>query len=323
MKKQWGLGMHAFRRAVLATVSVAMAATLTACTGGEKSDDAGTAGEKKVSQQTDSRSAIAVMTAATRKTSEAKSAKVSMEMTVPGEAGGSVEMSGVMGWDPYALDMTMSGGALAAGGGPGKTRMIWLDEAMYMDMGEAAAADMDGKRWMKIDLGAMAEAASEENPETAEAMTAGLDNLGQSPAQQMGMLLDSPNIEFAGEEKVGDVATRHYKGSLTIKEALDANKSLEVLDEKEREQLLEQLETSGIEEYQIEAWVNEDDLPVRIDVRMETPEGTVDMTQKMSDFGADLSVQAPPASETMDLMKMLEELQGATEGSGAGAGSGV
>ncbi|MDT0382040.1 hypothetical protein RM572_25070 [Streptomyces sp. DSM 42041] len=311
--------MRAFRKAVLATVSVAMAATLTACTGGEKSDDAGKAGEEKVSQQTDSRSAIAVMTASTRKTSEAKSAKVSMEMTLPGQAGGTMEMNGVMGWDPYAMDMTMTGGELAGAGGAGGSRVIWLDDAMYMDMGEAAAADMEGKRWMKIDLGAVAESA--EDPEMAEAMTSGLDNLGQSPAQQMGMLLDSPNVKFAGEEKIDGVATRHYTGSLTIEEALKANKSLEVLEEKEREQLLDQLEASGIEEYRIEAWVNEEDLPVRIDVGMETPEGTVDMTQKMSDFGADVSVDAPPASETIDLMKMLEELQGA--GSTAGAGTGM
>lgn len=299
-----------------------MAATLTACTGGEKSEGSDKTGQK-VTQETESRSALAVMTAVTRKTSEAKSAKVDIEMTVPGETGGTVEMSGVMGWDPYAMDMTMSGGALAAagGGGPDKMRMIWLDDAMYMDMGEAASADMDGKRWMKIDLGAIAE--SSEDPAMAEAMTSGMDSMGQSPAQQMGMLLDSPNMEFVGEDKIDGVATRHYKGSLTLKEALEANKSLEVLDEKEREKLVKQLEASGIEDYRIEAWVDENDLPVRIDVTMETPEGTVEMSQRMSDFGADLSVKAPPAEKTMDLMKMLEELQGANAGTTAGAGSGI
>ncbi|MFR9675319.1 hypothetical protein [Streptomyces sp. TR06-5] len=295
---------------------MAMAVTLTACTGGEKSDDAGATGEKQVSRQTESHSALAVMTAATRRTSEAKSAKVSLEMTVPGNAGGTVRMSGVMGWDPYAMDVTMSGSAMSTGGGPEQTRMVWVDDVMYMDMGEAATAEMDGKRWMKIDMGAIAESA--EDPAMAEAMTSGMDNMGQSPAQQLGMLLDSPNIEFAGEQRIDGVDARHYTGSLTLQEALDANKSLEVLDKKEREKLVEQLEASGMKEYRIEAWVDEDDLPVRIDAEMETPEGTVETTQRMSDYGTDLSVTAPPASQTVDLMKMLEDLQDVNAGTGTG-----
>lgn len=313
--------MHLVRRTVVATASLALAATLAACTGGEESTKGADKSGQNASQGTETRSAVQAMTAATRKTSEAKSARVSMTMTVPGE-GGTVEVNGVMAWDPYAMDVTMTGSQLAATpDAPEKMRMVWLDEAMYMDMGEKAAAERDGKRWLKLDLQAIAESA--EDPALAKSMTSGMENMGQSPAQQMGLLLDSPNMKSLGEEKLDGVSTRHYKGSLTIEEMLDANKSLDVLDAKQREQLVEQLKTSGIKGYDIEAWINEDDLPVRIDVAMESPQGTIEMSQTMRDFGADLDLQAPPADETVDLMKMLEELQQGAGGTSAGAGTGI
>ncbi|MFD7438155.1 hypothetical protein [Streptomyces sp. NPDC059861] len=264
-----------------------------------------------------SRSVQQVLTVAYEKTAEAKSAKVEMTMSMPAamDGGGDMAMSGVMGWDPTVMDVTMKGSMLTAEPeAPEEVRMVWSDDVMYMDMGAAAAKDMDGKSWMKLDLKAAVEAAGD--PALTRQMTSGLDNLNQSPAEQLALLLESPNLKHVGSEKVDGVEAEHYKGTLTVKEMMESNKSLDVLEPGDRKKLLENVEKSGIKGYDTEVWVDKDDLPVRMDVTMRSPAGDVDMSMKLSDYGAKAEVEVPPAAETFDLFAMLKDLgeAGAAEG---------
>ncbi|MER7051949.1 hypothetical protein [Streptomyces sp. NPDC000351] len=266
--------------------------------GAEKKD--GASGADRTVQQ--------VLTAAYEKTSEAKSANVEMTMSTPAalDGGGDVTMSGVMGWDPTVMDMTMKGSMLATEpGAPEQVRMVWRDNVMYMDMGAAAAKDMDGKRWMKMDLAAAAESAG---AEAGGEMLSGLENMNQNPVEQLALLLESPNLKRVGEEKIDGVTAQHYKGTLTVKEVLASNDGLDVLEPKEREQLLKGIEKSGIKGYDTEVWVNDDDMPVRMDVGMDTPQGNVDMSMKLSDYGAKAEVEVPPTADTFDLFEMLKQL---------------
>ncbi|MEV2252997.1 hypothetical protein AB0I94_20850 [Streptomyces sp. NPDC050147] len=293
--------------AVLATALLCTGAV--ACTGSDKDGKSRGAG----SGETQSRSQVTeVITAAYEKTAKAKSAKVEMTMSAPKSmagASGDMKMSGVMGWDPTVMDMTMSGSALTEGApeAPKEIRMRWLDSVMYMDMGTAAAKDMDGKRWMKMDLTSIAEQAGDEK--LAKQMTGGLDSMNQDPAQQLAMLLDSPNLKHVGPAKVDGVQTQSYKGRLSVKEMMESNKGLsDVLSKSERDELFKSIEKSGIKGYDTEVWVNEDDYPVRMDIDIKSPEGTIKTSQKFSDYGAAAKVSAPPAGETFDLMEMFKEL---------------
>jgi hypothetical protein len=266
-------------------------------------------GAGKDVQQGAQRSATQVLTAAYEKTAEAKSAKVSMTMSMPSgmTGGGDMKMSGIMGWDPAVMDLTMEGSALAAEpDAPDRVRMILRDNVMYMDMGEKAPAEMDGKRWMKLDMAAMAEATGD--AELRKQMSSGLESMNQDPTQQLAMLLDSPNLKHVGSEKIDGAEAQHYKGTLTVAEMLETNDSLDVLDPAERDEFLKQAEKAGIEGYDTEVWVNDDDLPVRMDVGMDTPQGTVEITMTFSDYGAKAEVEVPPAAETFDLAEMFKGL---------------
>ncbi len=57
-----------------------------------------------------------MLQAAFKKTSEAKSSKVRMTVQTSGAAAqsGTMEMSGVQGWDPAVMDVTMKGSGFAA-----------------------------------------------------------------------------------------------------------------------------------------------------------------------------------------------------------------
>lgn len=320
-------GRRGRQRAAGAVLSTALLCVGAVACGGsdDKSDNAGESGK------TQSRSQVTeVITAAYKKTSAAKSAKVRMTMsTPPGEMGkamggaGEMKMTGVMGWDPTVMDVTVSGSALTEGDpeAPEKIRMLWSDNVMYMDMGAKAAKDMDGKRWVKMDLNSIAKQAGDDK--LAKQMTGGLDSMNQDPAQQLAMLLDSPNLKHLGSAEVDGTQTQRYKGRLTVKEMMESNDGLkDVLSKSERDQLFKNIEKSGIKGYDTEVWVNEDDYPVRMDIDIKTPEGTVKTSQTFSDYGSATKVTPPPAGQTFDMMKMFEELgKLGKDGSGAGSDS--
>ncbi|MFG3306291.1 hypothetical protein [Streptomyces wuyuanensis] len=312
--------MSAWKRAGVSLTAVAVVVGVAGCQDG----DAG--GKKKAADSPQSAvqsqgEITKVIQAAYKKTSDAKSAKVRMTMTMPAglEGGGAMEMSGVQGWDPGVLDVTMKGSMLTAGDpdAPSQVRMVMVDEAMYMEMGAKQAAEMDGKRWMKLDLKAAAEASGDKALQ--KQMTGSMENLNQDPAQQLALLLGSPNIKHIGAEKVGGVETQHYKGTLTLQEMVDANKSFDVLSAEDREKLVANVKKAGITGYDTEVWVNEDDYPVKMVVGMKMPQGTMNMTANYSDYGSAATVEAPPAKDTFDLFAMLKEL----ERSGAGSGPGL
>ncbi|MFF8385718.1 LolA-like protein [Streptomyces kanasensis] len=272
-----------------------------------------------------------VIQAAYEKTAAAKSAKIRMTMTMPAgvegmAGGGEMTMSGVMGWDPGVMDMTVEGGVLnQAQGGPGTFRLIMADEVMYMDMGEKAPAELGGKRWIKMDLKAMADLSGD--AAVRRQMTGSLENINQDPAKQLALLLDSPNLKHVGPEKVDGVETQHYKGRLTVDEMVASNKSLAVLSAQERAELVATLKQGGLKAYDTDVWVDGDGYPVKMDIGMETPQGTFDISVAYSDYGTAAAVQAPPAGQTFDFMEVLEKLGSAardTEGpQDAGAGTGT
>ncbi|MFD3520895.1 hypothetical protein [Streptomyces sp. NPDC058653] len=311
--------MSTWGRVGVSLTAVAVVAGVAGCQSGD-SDSTKKAGSSAAKGEPQSRSAVTdVLTAAYEKTAAAKSAKVTMTMSMPAAATGSeagdMEMSGVMGWDPMVMDMTMSGSMLQAEpDAPEKIRMVWVKNAMYMDMGAEAAKTMDGKRWMKLDLAAAAEASGD--PQAAQELTGGMENMNQDPAQQLALLLDSPNVKHVGSEKIDGVEAQHYKGTLTVAEMLESNEGLDVLGEKERKELLDNIKKTGIKGYDTEVWVNEDSYPVKMDVAMDSPQGEMKLSARYSDYGAKASVQTPPAADTVDLFKMLGDLGAGAEDSG-------
>lgn len=312
--------MSAWGRVGVSLTAVAVVAGVAGCQSGD-ADTKKTGSSAAKGGEPQSRSAVTdVLTAAYEKTAAAKSAKVSIKMSMPAgmpgaDGGGEMDMTGVMGWDPLVMDMTMSGSLMQAEpGAPEEIRMVWVKNAMFMDMGAEAAKEMDGKRWMKLDLAAAAEAAGD--PAATKELTGGMENLNQDPAQQLAMLLDSPNVKHVGSEKIDGADAQHYKGTLTVAEMVESNESLDVLSAKERKDLLAGIDKSGIEGYDIEVWVNEDDYPVKMDVAMDSPQGEMKMSARYSDYGAKASVKTPPAADTVDLFEMLGDL-GAEAGAGA------
>ncbi|MTE20518.1 hypothetical protein F0L17_15675 [Streptomyces sp. TRM43335] len=294
--------MRLTNRLTLGAAALAATVALTGCSGG--------GGETRSERdQGEPRSIVQALQAAVKKTGEVRTARVEATMSMPGALGGETRMSGVMGWDPAVLDMTMEGAGFPGQGSSEGMRVLWVDDVLYMNVGEGvgegAGEVFGGKTWMKMDLQAMADASGDD--QLARSMTSSLENMNQDPSRQMGLLLDSPNIQRVGEEKIEGVATEHYKGTLTMAEALEAESS-ENLTKQEREELLGGMEEAGIKGFDIEVWVDDRDFPVKTNMTMDSPQGEVVVSQTYSDFGTPVSVKAPPADETADFMEVIREL---------------
>uniref|UniRef100_A0AAU2JRS7 Lipoprotein n=1 Tax=Streptomyces sp. NBC_00049 TaxID=2903617 RepID=A0AAU2JRS7_9ACTN len=305
------------------TVGAALAAVLlvagaTACESGKK-DDAGKAAESSAqpSKPAAGGSATEALTAAYKKTSAAKSAKVRMTMSMPAalDGGGTVELTGVQGWEPNVMDITMKG-SLTPGQGAESIRMIMSNDVMFMEMpaNTPMSAGMEGKRWMKLDIKAAAEASGDTEALKKLGGMGAMDQ-SQDPAKQLALLLASPNVKHVGAEKVDGTDAEHYKGTLSFDEMFSADESSKALTDAERAKLTEAMKKSGVKGYDMDVWVNKDGYPVHMKVGVGTPQGTMNIDASYSDYGSGATVQAPPENETFDLFAMLQELGKA----GAGA----
>ncbi|WP_258527789.1 hypothetical protein [Streptomyces sp. NBRC 110611] len=289
----------------ISVAAVALVAGVAGCQNGAEKDG----GSDKAGAQAQSRTPAQAVTAAYKKTRAAKSAKFRMAMSMPGPAaagGGDMKAEGVTGWNPSVMDMTVDMSKVAAAsGGPQKMRMIMKDGAMYMEAGQMPGQDMEGKRWLKLDLKAAAEASGDEK--AVQQMTRGLDDMNQDPAQQLALMLDSPSIKHVGAEKIDGKQNQHYKGKLTVDEALKSNKQADALSPEERKKLLERVKKAGVTGYDIDVWVNEDDYPSKMNIAMDGKQGLTKMQMDLYDYGAKAEVSTPAEDETVDLFKMLKE----------------
>ncbi|MEU2115236.1 hypothetical protein ABZ567_06225 [Streptomyces sp. NPDC016459] len=298
------MNRSAGKRAGVAVTAMALAWGVAGC-----QDGTGTASDAPKSQSQGD--VTKVIQAAYEKTSAAKAAKVRMTMSMSGAGAdsGTAELTGVQGWDPAVMDITMKGSMLsgaAASGAPEQMRMVMLDNVMYMDMGVKQAAEMDGKRWMKLDLKAAADASGDKALQ--KQLTGGLDSMNQDPAQQLALLLDSPNLKHVGAEKINGMETQHYKGTLTFEQMLKANNTSKALSKEDYDTLIANVRKAGLKGYDTEVWVNEEGYPARMDIGMTMAEGTMRIRADYSDYGTQAAVQAPPAKDTLDLFEMLKGL---------------
>lgn len=252
------------------------------------------------------------LAAAAQTTREITSAEFEAVTRAPARAGGEVSMTGSLSWeDGLAMDVTVDPEGAGPVGGvvgmPDEVSVVWLDGVMYMDMGEDFAAAFGGREWMRLDLADIADATGDEG--LTASMSLGLDEANQDPARQLGLLLESPDIDFVGEETVEGTPVDHYQGTITVEDALAAaDGEAELLSEEERRRIVETMRDQGIDSYDIDVWVTEDDFPLRIRSAYDTSLGTVESEVTYRNLGTEVAVSPPPADSTVDFLDLVDDL---------------
>ncbi len=182
----------------------------------------------------------------------------------------------------------------------GTAEIRLVDKVMYIG-GGAAAEELDGKSWLKFDL-------SELGEEGLNDSSLGAGQADRNPADQSTFLTGSKDVENVGTETVDGVKTTHYKGTVTRK---GFRESLKGQDDATAERRVNQFLKLGVDEVTMDMWVDGDDLTKQFRMRGDGDKGPLDMTVTLLDVNEPVTVEAPPAKDTMNLAEMMKEMEGA------------
>jgi hypothetical protein len=269
------------RRGALAAAVIALAMAVSAC---------GSGGSNAVVS-------IKTLRAAADNTQAASSYHFTMTMAISatGETA-QINASGAQAADGKQMQATMDFDGL------GSFEMRLVDNTFYVDMGDLAGASSklpEGKHWLQISF-------DELKNKTGVDYQQLLDQSQQSsPTQGLQYLQGlSGDVTTIGDETINGEHTVHYRASIDYSKLGDKLDSL-------NESVRDRLEDLG--PVPVDVWINDQDQAVKVHFALDTSAmglpggGSVEMTMEMTDFGAPLDVQPPPADETVDIASLTSQ----------------
>ncbi|ASW55320.1 LppX_LprAFG lipoprotein [Plantactinospora sp. KBS50] len=266
------------KAAVLAAASLT-ALALAAC--GQQTGSTGTTEESKP------QSVLALLASdavgSLKKTADTTAKSTSVTLTMTGTASGQkVQSHGVVALtEPRGLEMTVQDPS------EGEITVRMVGDAIFVQVPKAQQAMLQGKKWLKMDLG---------GKDSAE-MAKQFDDM--DPAKGVQRLLDGTDVTVVGTETIDGVQTVHYATTGSVDSYLGQ------VDTKLRKETQASLEKAGVKEIKTDLWVDEQYRPRRVHMVM----GAVsDFTIEYSDYDKPVTVTAPPAGEVTDLSQLLGNL---------------
>ena len=249
---------------------------------------------------------LAVIALAADKTQEAGTARIWMDMEMDGPTGlikttadGVMDMAAKQGEMSMEMDM-----ADAPAGTPdmGTIEAVLDGTVIYMKMPALAAQLPPGKPWMSFDL---AEAGEQMGIDIGALMQSGSSDPTQSLQYLRGA---SGDVETVGEEVVRGVQTTHYRATVSFDKMIEqAPAELRPRLEPTVDVLREWV---GRDELPIEVWIDDQGRMLRQKQDLEYTGGPAEgtsmaMVLEMYDFGVEVDVDVPPASQVTDIGELM------------------
>ena len=252
-----------------------------------------------------------VASAAT-KTSDAGSARTAFTLSMKMN-GQNMRMGGAGQFDfdghTGAMTMDMSSLLPAGAGRDGKLEMRMIGSKMYMRLPESLTQGQQvpgHTPWISIDLGKALNKLGLGNLDPT--------NLQQDPTKTLELLrASSSSVTETGKAAIRGVPTTRYTAKLDLRKSLEqSTKQLKLTDE-QRAQLrrtMQQLSTqTGLTTIPVDVFVDGEGLLRRMTMNMKVTTGlapfSMTQTTDFYDFGVDVDVKAPPASEVTDLTGLM------------------
>ncbi|MGW7487280.1 hypothetical protein [Streptomyces sp. NPDC054786] len=235
---------------------------------------------------------VAAVQKAVNKGAKLNSVSYRLSGRIPGQ--GTVDGKVSFSIRPRAIDMRMK----ASGGKEeGEFSVRLVGDAVYLGGGGKAAAAMDGKHWIKFAM----------KGKGAGGLGGMQRQADQDPAAQASLLPQSDDVKKVGEETVDGVRTTHYAGVVEVADLLNKRAAKGALDTERRKKVIEQYEQLGVSKLNLDMWVGPGDRTVKFRERAQAAQGPLDVTIRFFDVNKPVTVQAPPASDTVDLAQKLKE----------------
>ncbi|MEU1803958.1 hypothetical protein [Streptomyces sp. NPDC019937] len=275
-------------------------AGLTAC--GSDSSDGDKAGGKGDGGGQSVGSPLAALKLASQRTDQQHSAKI--DGTIKSPLADS-DMTGAMDWsDGMRADMQMKskGGAGAASspGGDKPVNVRYTPDAMFMNAA-AMGIPAQGKEWIKYDYDLLAKQGGPSGAYLKDQMQ------NNNPSRSVQLLLATGQVKKVGTEDVRGVGTTHYTGVVKVSEIARAQSK--GLSQSELDALEKQLKQSGADSETVDLWIDDKNLLVKKREQAKSKTGVTDSTVYYSDYGTKVTVEEPPASQTMDFQKLQQGSQ--------------
>jgi hypothetical protein len=274
------------RRPLLALAVLALVGGLAACGGGV-------------------RNALDPVAAAADKTAGAGGVKVAMdlELALAGQTG---SIQGRGSFDRQEGELTFdlshmlggSQGGLPAGMG-NQVKMVYKTEdghpVVYVNLPFLASMLPGGQSWMKADVERL-----------SKVLGVGTGNMlggsSQNPADTLELLRAAGDVQKVGSEEIDGTQTTHYRATVDLEQAAE-KKGVPP-------ELVQRYRAAGMPaQFPVDVWIGDGDGLVRrmqldYDMTVQGQSGSLELTMTMHDWGTDVSVDAPPASDVFDATEL-------------------
>lgn len=269
------------RKAGIALSAFALALTLGACGDNGSSNNSGNSGAGDNGGGSVAAANLADLAKSIGdQTAETNTAHMKIDVDAAGQkltGEGDLKMSA----DAAAMSMEMSTPE-------GTMTMVLLDNIFYMKLPQELEP---GKPWLKIDP-------NDDNP-IAKALGGTTDQLSKNadPRATLEQFEKAGEITATEEDEIDGKKTTHYTITVDVKK-LAANQ-----EDPTMKAAMDSAIESGLKDFPVEVWIDEDDLPVRFTMDMPTPNPATGKTESVAmqidytDWGKPVDITAPPAGQ--------------------------
>jgi hypothetical protein len=238
------------------------------------------------------------------KTVDSTSARVAFSANISAEGMGAMSLNGTGVYDGRArrgsMDMTFTMPAAMqtpVGRNPRLQVIFDAGDGLVMYMRSSLFMTLPaGKSWVKMDLTKLAQKEGVDLSALTSANQA-------DPSQALRMLMASGDSHVINYDRVRGVFTTHY--------ALDIDlRRLAKQDENVGKALDKLMDTTGVDSFPAEAWIDKQGRIRKFQVTMSMgsqlgQELSMTMTEELYDFGVKVNIHRPPASQTADMSALL------------------
>jgi hypothetical protein len=308
-------------RRLIALLAAGSLALLGACGGDGKTNQAGSAKQDTSDKGGDNggTSVLDLVLASAGLAADAKTSRFEFTMSVTGP-NGPVNLTAKGASDSsvplMSLDMDMASVIPGTPPGGATVSTVFDGKSVYMHFPPELAAGLPGgKQWARLDLAALSGQAGID----VDALTAQFNS--SDPLANIALLTGAAGeITEVGTEDVRGVPTKHLKMTVNLQKASDqlASNFSGPNADRLKAAVAQAAATVGVNELPMEAWIDADGFPRRLVYEMDLskakvpggegaapPTGTAKVSMEFFDFGKDVDVKIPPASETIDLAEFL------------------
>ena len=273
--------------------------------------------------------AAALVAASADATSDAGTARMSLQMTMSmpegaampqgGEltmnAEGAYDFANRLGEMSMTMELPEEAGPMA---GPQNIEMVFDDLVIYMKYPFMSQMAPGAKPWIKMDL---EELGKEAGVDFGSMMQSGTSD----PSQMLEWLRGvSGDVQVVGEEDVRGAPATHYAGTIDFNKVADQAPA-EVRDQMKAsiDMMTEAIGTSTVP---FDVWIDDQGRAVRLQQAFEFKQGatqgaSMSMTVDIFDFGTEVDIEVPPPSQTSDFSELMGSMSGSSTSSGSATSS--